>query len=203
MKILCIARNYGEHIKELNNAVPESPVIFLKPDTALLKDGEDFYLPAFSKEVHYETELVVRIHKSGKKIDSKFAHKYYNEIGLGIDFTARDLQTSQKQKGLPWEIAKAFDGSAPVGKFFDKKSFADINNIGFSLKKNGQTVQEGNSKDMIYSIDTIIEYISQFVTLKTGDLIFTGTPVGVGKVEIGDVLEGFIEDMKVLRCDVK
>jgi acylpyruvate hydrolase len=203
MKIFCIGRNYSEHALELNNLVPEAPVVFMKPDTALLKDGEDFYLPSFSNDIHHEVELVVRISKAGKKIAQNFAHKYYNEIGLGIDFTARDLQAVQKQKGLPWEIAKGFDGSAPIGKFFAKEKFKALDSIPFSLSKNGKTVQEGNSAGMIFSIDRIIEYISGFFTLKTGDLIYTGTPAGVGRVEIGDILEGYLEGEKVLRCEVK
>ena len=193
MKIFCIGRNYVDHIKELNNLVPDSPVIFMKPDTALLKDNEPFYHPSFSQDIHHEVELVVRIDRVGKKIQEQFAHKYYNEIGLGIDFTARDVQNIQKQKGLPWEIAKAFDGSAPIGAFINKKEITDLKNINFSLTKNGVQMQQGNSSLMIYSVDFIIHHLSQYFTLKVGDLIYTGTPIGVSKVNIGDVLEGFIE----------
>ncbi len=203
MKIFCIGRNYVDHIKELNNAMPEAPVIFMKPDTALLKDEEPFYHPEFSKDIHHEVELVIRINRVGKKIQKEFAHKYYKEIGLGIDFTARDVQSIQKQKGLPWEIAKGFDGSAPIGEFISKENIKDIKNINFSLKKNNVVVQSGNSSLMMYNFDAIIHYISQYFTLKVGDLIYTGTPAGVGKVEIGDVLEGFIEEEKLLHCEVK
>jgi acylpyruvate hydrolase len=203
MKIFCIGRNYVDHIKELNNAVPDAPVIFMKPDTAVIKDGEPFYHPGFSNDIHHEVELVIRINRVGKKIDEKFAHKYYKEIGLGIDFTARDLQAVQKQKGLPWEIAKAFDGSAPMGEFMDKEKIQDLKNINFSLKKNGEVVQQGNSSLMIHNFDQIIQYISQFFTLRVGDLIYTGTPAGVGKVSIGDKLEGFIEGGRMLECEVR
>lgn len=201
MKIFCVGRNYSEHAKELGNAVPENPVIFSKPDTALLKNGEDFYLPDFSNDVHYEAELVIKISKMGKKIQEKFASNYYSEIGFGIDFTARDLQTQLKQKGLPWELAKAFDGSAPIGEFLNVNDLQ--NPIQFSLLKNGELVQNGNSKDMIFSFDKIVSFISQYFTLKVGDLIFTGTPAGVGQVKIGDKLEGFIGDKKMLHCEVK
>ena len=203
MKIFCIGRNYVDHIKELENAVPDAPVIFMKPDTALIKDDEPFYHPSFSQDIHHEVELVIRINRVGKKIQEQFATKYYSEIGLGIDFTARDLQSTQKQKGLPWEIAKAFDGSAPIGEFISKEKLKDLKDLNFSLKKNGKIIQEGNSSLMIYNIDQIIHYISQFFTLKVGDLIYTGTPAGVGKVVIGDVLEGFIEGNKMLHCEVK
>ena len=201
MKIFCVGRNYSEHAKELGNAVPENPVIFSKPDTALLKNGEDFYLPDFSNDVHYEAELVIKISKMGKKIQEKFASNYYSEIGFGIDFTARDLQTQLKQKGLPWELAKAFDGSAPIGEFLNVNDLQ--NPIQFSLLKNGELVQNGNSNDMIFSFDKIVSFISQYFTLKVGDLIFTGTPAGVGQVKIGDKLEGFIGDKKMLHCEVK
>jgi 2-keto-4-pentenoate hydratase/2-oxohepta-3-ene-1,7-dioic acid hydratase in catechol pathway len=201
MKIFCVGRNYSEHAKELGNAIPENPVIFSKPDTALLKNGEDFYLPDFSNDVHYEAELVIKISKMGKKIQEKFASNYYSEIGFGIDFTARDLQAHLKQKGLPWELAKAFDGSAPLGEFSNLK---DLHNpIQFSLIKNGELVQNGNSNDMIFSFDKIVSFISQYFTLKVGDLIYTGTPAGVGQVKIGDKLEGFIGDKKMLHCEVK
>lgn len=204
MKILCIGRNYIDHAKELNNPVPENPVFFLKPDTALLRRNRPFYYPSFSEDIHYECELVVRINKLGKNIQKRFAHTYYDEIGLGIDFTARDLQSKSKAKGLPWEIAKAFDNSAPISmEFINKGEFADINNIAFHLDKNGETVQEGTSADMIFSIDDLIVYLSQFFTLKTGDLIYTGTPAGVGPVKIGDSLEGFIGGRKMLGCNIK
>jgi 2-keto-4-pentenoate hydratase/2-oxohepta-3-ene-1,7-dioic acid hydratase in catechol pathway len=201
MKIFCVGRNYSEHAKELGNAIPENPVIFSKPDTALLKNGEPFYLPDFSNDVHYETELVIKISKMGKKIQEKFASKYYNEIGLGIDFTARDLQTQLKQKGLPWELAKAFDGSAPIGDFISMSNLKSP--IEFQLKKNGEIAQQGISSDMIFSFDKIVSFISQYFTLKVGDLIYTGTPAGVGPVKIGDLLEGYIEDKKMLHCEVK
>jgi len=203
MKLFCIGRNYVEHIRELNNTIPQAPVIFMKPDTAILKDDQPFYHPPFSGNIHHEVELVVRINRTGKKIAENFADRYYKEIGLGIDFTARDLQDQQKQNGLPWEISKAFDDSAPIGEFIDKNKIPDLKNINFSLKKNGKIIQQGNSSLMIYSIDFIIHYISQFFTLKTGDLIFTGTPVGVSKITIGDILEGYIEDLKVLHCEIK
>ena len=203
MKIICIGRNYIDHAKELNNPVPEKPVFFMKPDTALLLKHNPFFYPDFSKNIHYETELVIKINRNGKHIDEKFAHKYYNEISIGIDFTARDLQAEAKKKGLPWEIAKAFDQSAPVGKFIPVDSFDDISNINFSLKINGELRQKGNSRNMIFSIDKIIAYISQFVTLRTGDLIFTGTPEGVGPAKIDDHFEAFIENEKLLEFNVK
>ncbi|MCE3280321.1 MAG: fumarylacetoacetate hydrolase family protein [Bacteroidetes bacterium] len=203
MKIICIGRNYAEHAKELNNAIPTEPVFFMKPDTAILKDGQDFYYPDFSKEIHHEIELVLKISKAGKNIDPEFAHKYYDEIGIGIDFTARDLQAKCKDKGLPWEKAKAFDSSAPIGNFKSKKSFQDLSNINFHLELNGKTVQKGNTKDLIFSFDHIVAYISQFVTLKTGDLIYTGTPEGVGPVFAGDKLEGFIENERLMMTEIK
>lgn len=202
MKIFCVGRNYSEHAKELGNAVPENPVIFSKPDTALLKNCEPFYLPDFSNDVHHEVELVIRINKVGKKIQEKFARNYYNEIGLGIDFTARDVQSKLKEKGLPWELAKAFDGSAPIGDFVSVEGI-DVNNINFSLKKNGVEVQKGNTAQMIFSFDAIVSFVSQYFTLKVGDLIYTGTPAGVSKVEVGDKLEGFIENKLMLNCEVK
>jgi 2-keto-4-pentenoate hydratase/2-oxohepta-3-ene-1,7-dioic acid hydratase in catechol pathway len=208
MKIFCVGRNYGAHAVELGNAVPENPVIFSKPDTALIKDGAPFYLPDFSNDVHHEVELVIRISKMGKKIQEKFARNYFNEIGLGIDFTARDVQSELKAKGLPWELAKAFDGSAPLGSFISLDSVFDtekqeIKNIAFHLTKNGETVQKGNSYDMIFSFEKIVSFVSNYFTLKVGDLIYTGTPAGVGKVAIGDKLEGFIADIKMLECEVK
>jgi acylpyruvate hydrolase len=203
MKIICIGRNYAEHAQELKNETPAAPVFFMKPDTALLRDGEPFYLPDFSNDVHHEVELVIKIARAGKNIDANFAHKYYNEIGIGIDFTARDLQSQCKEKGLPWEKAKAFDGSAPIGKFLHKTNFVAQDNINFSLQVNKKTVQEGNTKDLLFSFDKIIAYVSRFVTLKTGDLIYTGTPKGVAKVYVGDLLECYIEKELMLTCEVK
>jgi acylpyruvate hydrolase len=202
MKIFCIGRNYSEHAKELGNAVPENPVVFSKPDTALLKNGEDFYLPSFSNDVHHEIELVIRINKVGKNIQEKFARNYFSEVGIGVDFTARDLQAQLKTKGLPWELAKGFDGSAPIGEFLPIADL-DLSNINFGLKKNGAWVQQGNTKDMIFSFDKIISFISQYFTLKVGDLIYTGTPAGVGPVAIGDKLEGFMEEISMLNFEVK
>lgn len=202
MKILCVGRNYTEHAKELGNAVPENPVIFSKPDTALLKNGEPFFHPDFSSDIHHEVELVIKISKMGKKIQPKFARNYFNEIGLGIDFTARDTQSKLKEKGLPWELAKAFDGSAPIGDFI-KVEGLDLSNINFSLKKNGEVVQQGNTSQMIFPFEEIVSFVSQYFTLKVGDLIYTGTPAGVSKINIGDKLEGFIEDQPMLVCEVK
>ena len=203
MKIIAIGRNYQEHAKELNNPIPTEPVVFLKPDTALLKEGKAFYHPYFSNDIHYEVELIIKIGKEGKHITSKFARNYIEAIGLGIDFTARDLQQKCKEKGLPWEIAKAFDHSAPIGEFIPINEIADLNAIQFSLKQNQIVVQNGNSADMIFSFDDIISYVSQRFTLKKGDLIFTGTPAGVGKINIGDLLEGYISDRKMLSVPVK
>ena len=203
MKIICIGRNYREHAKELNNAIPEKPVFFMKPDTALLQKNNPFFYPDFSNDIHYETEIVLKINRNGKHIDEKFAPKYFNEISVGIDFTARDLQAEQKKKGLPWEIAKAFDGAAPIGKFIPKENFADINNLNFSLKINGKTRQQGNTSDMMFSFNRIIAYVSRFISLKTGDLIFTGTPAGVGPTAINDHFEVFIESEKLLEFNVK
>ncbi|MCQ2210820.1 MAG: fumarylacetoacetate hydrolase family protein [Paludibacteraceae bacterium] len=198
MKIIAVGWNYAEHNKELNRInIPEHPVIFMKPETALLKDNKPFFLPDFSNRIEYETEILIRISKMGKNISAKFADRYYDAIGLGIDFTARDLQNDFKAKGVPWEICKGFDNSAPISNFISKEKF-DINNISFSLQINGKAVQTGNTKDMIFNVNAIIEYISKFFTLKTGDIIFTGTPVGVGPVKIGDHLEGFIENNKML-----
>jgi len=202
MKILCVGRNYTEHAKELGNAVPENPVIFSKPDTALLKNGEPFYHPDFSSDIHHEVELVIKISKMGKKIQPKFARNYFNEIGLGVDFTARDTQSKLKEKGLPWELAKAFDGSAPIGDFI-KVEGLDLSNINFSLKKNGEVVQQGNTSQMIFPFEEIVSFVSLYFTLKVGDLIYTGTPAGVSKINIGDKLEGFIEDQPMLVCEVK
>ena len=202
MKIICIGRNYREHAKELNNAVPEKPVFFMKPDTALLTDNQPFHYPGFTKELHYETEIVLKISKEGKQIEEKSASDYFNEIGIGIDFTARDLQAEQKKKGLPWEIAKAFDGAAPIGKFVDKTRYPDLNSLRFSLKINGELRQQGNTADMMFRFDRIIAYVSQFITLKPGDLIYTGTPSGVGPTKPGDHFEAFIEEEKLLEFDV-
>lgn len=199
MKIICIGRNYSEHAKELNNEVPDKPVVFLKPATALLKDNKPFFYPEWTKDLHYETEVVLKVCKQGKYIDEQFAHKYYNEVTLGIDFTARDLQAAQKAKGLPWEIAKAFDGSAVIGTFSPLRS----NAIHFSMLLNGTEVQRGNTDDMLFSFEKIIAYASQFFTLQVGDLIFTGTPAGVGPVKIGDRLEGLLEQEKVFDFYVK
>jgi len=201
MKIICIGRNYAEHAKEMNAAVPTEPVFFLKPDTALIKDNQPFYYPDFSKEIHHEVELVLKISKAGKNIEQEFAHKYYEEIGIGIDFTARDIQAKCKEKGLPWEKAKAFDGSAPVGSFINKKELPA--NIGFHLNVNGKTVQKGNTKDLLFSFDAVVAYVSKFFTLKTGDLIYTGTPEGVGPVTIGDRLEAYLEEQKLLSFEIR
>jgi len=203
MKIICIGRNYANHIAELNNERPDEPVIFMKPDTAILPKKTPFTIPEFSNEIHHEIEILVKICKVGKYIDTKFAHKYYDEIGLGIDFTARDVQQKLKEKGLPWEKAKSFDGSAIIGDFYPKSDFNSVKNITFELQNNGQTVQKSNTSYMLWSIDEIISYISQYFTLKKGDIIFTGTPEGVAKVNPNDVLEGFIEDKRVLRLHIK
>lgn len=203
MKFICIGRNYSEHAKELNNAVPDEPVIFFKPETSLLVGRQPFFYPEFSKDVHYECEILIRINRLGKNIQKKFAHRYYEEIGLGLDFTARDLQNELKAKGLPWEKAKGFDGSAVVGNFVRLDSLKNKDNIEFELLKNGNKVQHGFSKDMIFDIDSIIEYVSKFVTLKIGDIIFTGTPAGVGPVAIGDKLEGLLEGERNFTLLVK
>ena len=198
MKIICIGRNYVNHAKELNNEVPKEPVFFMKPETALLRNNDSFYLPDFSDQIHYELELVVKINKVGKHIETQFANRYYEQIGLGIDFTARDIQNELKKKGLPWEKAKAFDFSAPICKEFINKNELKLNNIDFRLLINGKTVQNGNSKDMIFSFDQIISDVSNYITFKIGDLIYTGTPAGVGKVNIGDRLQAFINDKMLL-----
>lgn len=203
MKIICIGRNYAEHAKEMNSEVPSEPVFFMKPDTALLKDGEPFYFPEFTSDLHHEIEIVLKINKVGKHIDEQFAHKYYDEIGLGIDFTARDLQAQCKAKGLPWEKAKAFDGSAPLGKFIQKSELKDLGNLSFNLVINGVQKQIGNTKDLLFSFDKIIAYVSQFITLKVGDLIYTGTPEGVGPVKVGDKLIGSLEGITLLEFEVK
>ncbi len=203
MKIIAIGRNYADHIEELKNERASSPVVFLKPDTALLKNNADFYHPDFSENIHHEVELVLKINKEGKYIKREFADRYYDEIGIGIDFTARDLQDKCKAKGLPWEIAKAFNGSAPIGDFLPVSSFKDLTDINFCLLINGEERQKGNSAMMLFDFGVIIEYVSQFFTLKKGDLIFTGTPAGVSKVNVGDRLEAFIEDKKLLDFEVK
>lgn len=203
MKIICVGQNYVEHIKELGGETPEKPVVFLKPDTALLKKGQAFYLPDFTNDLHYEAEVILKICREGKHIQEKFSHKYYDQIGLGIDFTARDLQKEFRKKGLPWTLAKGFDGAAPVSDLLPVKDFPDTGNISFSLKMNGKEKQKGNTADMLFSFDKLISYISSFITLKKGDIIFTGTPVGVGKVNIGDKLEGFIEEKKLLEVNIK
>ncbi len=204
MKIICIGRNYSAHISELKNEKPTDPVIFLKPDTAILLKKQPFFIPDFSDDVHYEVEVLVKINRVGKYIEEQYAHKYYNEIGLGIDFTARDLQQKLKEKGLPWEKAKGFDGAAVIGeKWIDKKSISNLNNINFSLLKNNEPVQTGNTSDMLWKIDELISYVSQYFTLKIGDIIFTGTPEGVGRVEVNDVLTGLIEDKQLFSIQVK
>ncbi|MEJ7645861.1 MAG: fumarylacetoacetate hydrolase family protein [Chryseolinea sp.] len=204
MRIFAIGRNYAEHIKELNNEKPGEPVIFTKPDTALLRNNSPFYYPDFSTDVHYEVELVLRISKEGKNIEEKFAHKYYDAIGVGIDFTARDLQQKAKDKGLPWDISKGFNGSAPVSdKFIPVAAFKDLKNINFKLEVDGEIRQQGNSSLMLFSFDYIILYLSRFFTLRTGDFIFTGTPKGVGPVKVGNVLSAYIEDEKLLEFDVR
>lgn len=203
MKIIAIGRNYIDHAKELNNPVPEEPVFFMKPECALIINNRPFFYPDFSEDIHYEVEIVLKINRVGKNIAQEFAHRYYEEIGIGLDLTARDLQNKCKEKGLPWEKAKAFDGSAPIGEFVNKNEFKNINDINFSLKINNKIVQKGNTKDMIFSCDELISYVSKFVTLKTGDILFTGTPAGVGPVKIGDTMEAAVEDRILLKCVVK
>jgi acylpyruvate hydrolase len=203
MKIIAIGRNYAEHAKELNNPVPTTPVIFMKPDTALLKDNKPFYHPEFSQDIHHEIEIVLKVCKEGKHISEKFAANYYEEIALGVDFTARDIQSKHKEKGLPWELAKAFDNSAPVSQFLPKSQFANIYNLNFNLNINGEARQQGNTTDLLFSFERIIAFVSQYITLKKGDLIFTGTPQGVGKVYIGDRLEGYLQGEKMLDFYVK
>lgn len=204
MKIICIGRNYVAHAHELNNEIPDEPVFFMKPDSSLLRNNEPFYIPDWTKDVHHEIELVIKINRLGKNIDKRFAYRYYDEIGLGIDFTARDIQNKLKDKGLPWEKAKAFDQAAVLSNvFIDKTVFPDQQNISFKLKINDKLVQSGNSELMIFSFDEIISNVSKYVTLKIGDLIYTGTPEGVGPVKIGDHLEGFLEDKKLLDFMIK
>ena len=203
MKIVCIGRNYTEHAKELQNEVPTDPVIFMKPKSALLVGGKPLYYPEFTDDLHYECEMLVKISKNGKHISEKFASKYYNEVSLGIDFTARDLQNKQKEKRLPWEIAKAFDGSAVVGSFFPITADMDVNKLDFQLKLNDNMVQDGHTSDMIFTVDKIVAYVSKFFTLNIGDLIFTGTPAGVGPVNVQDKLEGYLMGGKVLEVEIK
>ena len=203
MKIICIGRNYIDHIKELSNQKPMNPVVFLKPDSSVIAKNQNFIIPSFSNEIHHEVELVIKINKVGKHIDKSFSHKYYDEIGLGIDFTARDIQSNLKEKGHPWEKSKAFDNSCMVGKFLKKEKLEDISKIEFSLIKNNELVQSGRSNDMLWKIDELISYVSQYFTLKIGDLIFTGTPSGVSKVESGDILEGYISSFKMFTLKVK
>jgi 2-keto-4-pentenoate hydratase/2-oxohepta-3-ene-1,7-dioic acid hydratase in catechol pathway len=203
MKIICIGRNYAKHIEELQNERPEEPVFFLKPDSAILPKKMPFFIPPFSKEVHYEVEVLVKINKVGKYIDAKFAHKYYDEIGLGIDFTARDLQADCKAKGLPWEKAKAFDGAAVVGSFFPKEKFENLEKLPFTLHKNELLVQDGNTENMLWSVDALIAYLSQFMTLKKGDIIFTGTPAGVGAVASNDILKGTLDGQAAFDVKIK
>lgn len=203
MKIIAIGRNYAAHAKELNNPVPDKPVIFLKPDTAVLKDDKPFYIPEFSSEIHYELEVVLKICKEGKHISEKFAANYYDEIGLGIDFTARDIQNIHKEQGLPWELAKAFDHSAAISTFIPKTEFTDIKNLDFELKINGESRQTGNTKNMLFSFEQIIAFVSQYITLKKGDLIFTGTPEGVGKINKTDKIAAWLESRQLLGFDIK
>ena len=203
MKIICVGRNYAAHIEELENERPDHPVLFIKPDTSILQKKQPFFIPHFTNDVHYEVELMVKIDRIGKHIESKFAPKYYSKIGLGIDFTARTIQKELKAKGLPWEKAKAFDGSALVGEWFSKHDFRDLDSVSFKLEKNGQTVQSGNSSQMLWKINELIAYCSQFFTLKIGDIIFTGTPAGVGPVAEGDLLEGYLESREAFTVKIK
>lgn len=203
MKIFAIGQNYSEHNKELNSTNPTEPVVFMKPDSALLKNNKPFFIPDFTNELHYETELIIKFNRLGKNIEPKFAHRYFSEIGLGVDFTARDIQRRLKAEGKPWEICKAFDNSAVIGNFLPINDFVDIQNIPFHLDLNGNTVQKGNSQDMIFPINELIAYVSRFFTIKIGDILFTGTPVGVGKVAIGDKLEGYISDKKMFDFNIK
>lgn len=203
MKIICIGRNYQDHISELSNQRPKDPVVFIKPDSAVLPREQDFYIPDFSSDIHYEVEVLVKIKKVGKYISPEFAHLYFDEVGLGIDFTARDLQEELKLKGLPWEKCKGFDGSAVIGEWRDSKDLPQLNSIDFSLEKNGETVQQANTKEMLWSIEQLVSYVSTFFTLKKGDIIFTGTPAGVGAISAGDYLEGFLEGQSMFKIGVK
>ncbi|RAJ92094.1 2-keto-4-pentenoate hydratase/2-oxohepta-3-ene-1,7-dioic acid hydratase in catechol pathway [Larkinella arboricola] len=203
MKIIAVGRNYAEHIKELNNEQPDDPVIFTKPETAILRPGDPFFYPDFSTDIHHEVEIVVRIGRTGKNIEQKFAHRYYDEIGVGIDFTARDLQSKLKAKGLPWDLAKGFNGSAPMSAFVPKTDFPDLKNLNFRLDVNGETRQVGNTSMMLFQIDYLISFVSNYFMLLQGDILFTGTPKGVGPVQVGDRLTAYIEDRKMLEFDVK
>lgn len=204
MKIICIGRNYAAHVEELKNEMPEEPIFFMKPDSSLLRNNEPFYIPEWTKEVHHEIELVIKINRIGKNIEKRFAHRYFDEIGLGIDFTARDVQSHLREKGLPWEKSKAFDKAAVLSStFFMKSIFSDLDSINFKLDVNGEAVQEGNSGLMIFGFDELISHVSKYVTLKIGDLIYTGTPAGVGPVKIGDHLEGYLKDKKLLDFMIK
>jgi 2-keto-4-pentenoate hydratase/2-oxohepta-3-ene-1,7-dioic acid hydratase in catechol pathway len=203
MKIICIGRNYVDHISELNNERPKEPIVFLKPDSAVLLKQHPFVIPAFTDDVHHEIEIIVKINKVGKFIDQKFAHKYYDEISVGIDFTARNLQNQLKEKGLPWEKAKAFDGSAVIGDFVPKAQFKSLENLNFELKNNNQTVQKASTNQMIWNIDELVAHVSEYFTLKIGDIIFTGTPAGVAKVNPNDVLEGYLENQSLFKISVK
>jgi len=203
MKIICIGRNYVAHARELNNEVPDKPVFFMKPDSALVISNRPFFYPEFSNDVHHELEVVIRINRLGRSIEEQYAHRYFNEIALGIDFTARDLQAEQKKKGLPWEIAKGFDYSAPISEFHPIDKYEDIHDLSFTLDVNGKTVQDGSTSLMIFSFEKIIAYVSRFMTLKTGDLIYTGTPAGVGPVAINDRLEAYLEGEKLMDFPVK
>ena len=203
MKIICVGRNYAEHIKELNNEQPDDPVIFLKPETAIPLKNEPFFYPDFSSDVHHEVEILVKINRVGKNIEERFAHKYYDEIGVGIDFTARDIQSKLKAKGLPWELAKGFNGSAPISNFVPKADFADLQNLNFKLAVNGETRQQGNTSLMLFKIDYLISFVSKYFLLQQGDILFTGTPKGVGPVQVGDRLTAYVEDQKMLEFDVK
>lgn len=203
MKIICIGRNYQDHISELSNQRPKDPVVFIKPDSAVLPKEQDFYIPDFSSDIHYEVEVLVKIKKVGKHISPEFAHLYFDKVGLGIDFTARDLQEELKLKGLPWEKCKGFDGSAVIGEWRDSKDLPQLNSIDFSLEKNGETVQQANTKEMLWSIEQLVSYVSTFFTLKKGDIIFTGTPAGVGVISAGDYLEGFLEGQSMFKIGVK
>ena len=203
MKIICVGRNYVEHIQELNNEQPDDPVIFMKPETALPLKNEPFFYPDFSSDVHYEVEILVKINRVGKNIDEKFAHKYYDEIGVGVDFTARDIQSKLKAKGLPWELAKGFNGSAPISNFVPKTDFPDLQNLNFRLDVNGETRQRGNTSLMLFKIDYLISFVSRYFLLQQGDILFTGTPKGVGPVQVGDQLTAFIDDNPMLTFDVK
>ena len=203
MKIICVGRNYTDHIKELDNKKPKDPVLFLKPQTAIINKGQPFFIPSFSEEIHYELEVIIKINRLGRFIEKKFSHKYYDKIGLGIDFTARDLQLELKKNGLPWEKAKAFDGSCLIGDWKNKKDFNNIDNIDFRLTKNDEIVQNSNTSLMLWKVDELIEYISKFFTLKIGDIIFTGTPAGVGKVKLNDKLKGYMNDDELLSINIK